>query len=295
MFLQFKRLGFVFLFSVCVFYVDYLFYVHSCRFCFSNLYPPLDLVDLSQGEEGELDPVIFTQKYRYLAEGRQCFALESEDGLYVMKFFKKNHFNKKKWAKNKGFFRHFRFNEHDKSKLWRTQLIQTARCFHTAIGSLHQESGLMYSHFHKTSFFKEPLKVRALFGYQEIDLNETSFVVQRKAEMVVDRLSKCLSRNDTKAAVDSLRELRKLLISRALKGFTDDKQYYQVNYGFIDSRAVQLDVGKLYSFSPSEKNLRLEVDRLTNNLKKWVKKNYRPLYEEFELSLASENDLCESF
>ena len=260
---------------------------NSCKFSPSNLNAALFSEIPPKGELHDVDKDVFAQEYRILGEGRQCFAFLSADDAYVIKFFKKKRINKKRWAKHGYIFRKIYEKRHNTAARWRKFLLQTADSYQLAKQDLSNETGVIYTHFNKTEHFIKPLLIQDGKKTHLIDLNNTSFIVQRKVELTRDRISRLLYEGKTDLAVDALVQLRDLMMSRTSKGITDPRQSYGKNFGFIKQSAVQLDVGKISKDPNLILNPSSEMEKLTANLERWVKKNYPDLYAEFLLKISS--------
>jgi len=273
-------------FSFSALGLDYLYYTNSCRFSPGNLNTALHSEIVARAEEQNIDKNVFAQEYHVLGEGRQCFAFVSADDAYVIKFFKKQRINKKRWAKHGNIFRKIHEKRHNTASRWKKLLLETAECYQLARQDLSDETGVIYTHFNKTEHFIKPLLIKDGKKTHLVDLNNTSFIVQRKVELTRDRISKLLNEGKKDLAVDALIQMRDLMLSRTSKGITDPRQSYGKNFGFIKQSAVQLDVGKISKDPSLALNPNAEMEKLTANLKRWVKKNYPDLYAEFLLKIS---------
>ncbi len=77
------------------------------------------MAPLLNGYSSKIPPPsdLFTQRFTYLAKGGQCYAFISEDGRYILKFFRKN-----------------------------SVLLQTYASAQLAAETLGKETGLLHSH-----------------------------------------------------------------------------------------------------------------------------------------------------
>ena len=161
--MQIQKKTFVLTFSIflaisAVLATNYVWHFLRCSFHPKNLHAPfilekqgtLSLVCIEETES------IFNQKFHFLEEGRECFAFESEDGNFVVKFFKARRMKKGEWFKE-GFLA---FLFHSRSKLlkikeekkreWEKELTDTANRYSIAFQDLPIETGLYLLHFEKT-------------------------------------------------------------------------------------------------------------------------------------------------
>lgn len=227
---------------------------------------------------------ILSQSYAFLGEGAQCYVLASQDGRYVIKFFKPKHIQKKKWLKSTPLFSVFipQAKKDRAQKRWLTKFQTTCHRYLLAFDELREETGLIYLHFQPSKDRFAPLKIAtssdkiALF-----DLNQYTFILQEKGECIPEKIASLLRKGDKNAALKSLLQLKQLLKTRAQKRYTDVRQCFSINYAFTATRAIQIDVGKI------TKDLHLdvenEVNRVTNHLIHWTTRHFPELVSDLYL------------
>lgn len=242
----------------------YLNYCYSCQFKPKNIHGPLGLNEQNCGSIPDLK-----EPFTYLGEGRECYAFVSGDGRTVIKFFKSHHIKRKYWLKETK--RWIQANQPE----WDSELGTTARRYLMAYRLIPEESGILMLHFNQTQDLHQKIRVHKFPFSYEIDLDKVPFILQEKAEPTADRIDSLLAKGDEEEAIQHILMLRQLLIERAKKGVTDQRQCFRVNYGFGKRSALQIDVGKI---EPLEGPVEDEIQRVLSNLCKWVEKNYPQLY-----------------
>jgi len=212
------------------------------------------------------------QPYRYLGSGSQSFAFLSEDGQYVLKFFKLK----------TGYWR--------LPSLSRSQRRQES--FITAFNSclIHastfkNESGVLYCHL-KASKHNLPTvtlidRNRRLLS---LDLSTLPFVLQKYAEPVDQRLLRYKMANDRKSAEQTIDQLFGLLLKRYHLGLSDRDPNLITNFGFIDDQVVSIDVGGLVK---NRQNLKTyfydhEILKAKNKCNRWLFKHHPELVDHVE-------------
>ncbi len=93
----------------------------------------------------------------------------------------------------------------------------------------------------------------------QIDLSKHPFIVQKKATIAPEYAKE--------HPEDARRALKELFQTRLDRGFSDPRQTLSTNYGFIDGRAIQLDVGKIERF---EGDVEVEMAQIADRVDKWI-------------------------
>ncbi len=167
---------------------------------------------------------IFKQPFHYLATGVQSFAFVSQDGKYVLKFFK-TPFTEKRQRK----------------------LIQTLTAYHLAYKEFPEDTGLLFIHLTPTHHLQKTVMVIDPAGKQHlIDLDKAPFVVQEKADLIFDRFKKLVMKQDSQGLKRSVTAVLNLVQRRLDRGFTDDDKAVTHNYGFVGDRPIHFDIGRLH-------------------------------------------------
>ena len=193
------------------------------------------------------------QEYSYLAEGDQSYVFLSQDKKYVLKFFKKR--GKRSQQILTSFLPVFQ----RKQKKWKRQLSSCYKSYELAYEKIREETALLGLHFKKTTSF--PKCVLAYEGKKEvIDLNLFSFVLQRKADDFLETF-----RKDPASAKRAMEEL---LESRARRGIRDQVGgfVFNLNYGFIEGKAVLFDLGRICYDEAVFQNPEEEIAKMQDRL-----------------------------
>jgi hypothetical protein len=202
---------------------------------------------------------LLRQPFHFLGDGAQIYAFESEDRQYVIKFFKKKHLEPKWWMHALSpFFQH-------QIKRKEKQLSEIFTSCKIAYEKLPLQTGVVYLHLNPTPSLIQPLSVTDQHGKRHlIPLDRCSFIVQRKAELIYERLK----RLEKKEQHDALEAIASLIRSRCAEGIGDRDQGVRNNYGFLDDQAVQIDIGSLYRDesvkTPSA--IHLELERILSKI-----------------------------
>jgi hypothetical protein len=211
--------------------------------------------------EPDLDQVerILHQKFKFLAVGSQSYAFASEDGKYVLKFFRMKHLIP----------RITDFFNPDQVEYRKDTLLSVFDAYKLAYEELREDAGLIYIHLNKTDHLKTDVQVVDWLGRTHtIDLDQTEFVIQERAELIFTNLKKLLIKGDRQTVEKRVGSILELVQRQIDKGITDHDKAVKHNYGFIGDRAVHLDIGRIYK----EKKPR-DYNRIEERINKWVTEN----------------------
>jgi len=191
---------------------------------------------------------IFDQPLSFLGSGVQFYAFESSDGQYVVKFVKHNRhrpdtiFGLKKEAQKR-----------------RIDAILSS-C-HIAATTLSKETGVVYAHLNQTPTWNTTALLKDKIGIvHPVPLGQTEFVIQKKA-------IPCKTYFDTHSFDLATAQVLELIQTRANHNIAQLDDHFERNIGFIDGKAIDIDVG---SFQAGKDSSAQEKDLL----RKWIKKEY---------------------
>ena len=196
----------------------------------------------------------FSQRYCYCGKGAQVIAFQSQDGHYVLKLFRAKH---KKSFRFRKPLRWFKKETPISRQKWKEKFEDTKRRYLMAFEHLQEESGLIFLHFEKT---KDPLFVT--IDGRKMDLASYPFILQKKAT-----LAPCYLKANPEKKEEIIQQLRTFFKTRLDKGFSDPRQALSINYGFIDNRPIQIDVGKIEPFEGDKKE---ELRRIYSHIDEWI-------------------------
>lgn len=220
------------------------------------------------------------QPYSYLESGSQSYVFISEDNNYVLKFFKH-----KRWRMNP-FYEKLPLPKTlaEKRERWKRKKKETvASTFGSckiAYTVFKNETGVIFVHLNKNHPFNHTIILKDRIGLKHhIQLGDVEFVVQKKAIPTGEYLLSLKKEGKTKEAKEALRKLLAFTEMRAKKGFSDKDPHLIRNFGFIDGKAVELDIGGFHR--DPKKNLEYfynhELKKIHSKLLPWLHENYPEL------------------
>ncbi|SRR5581483_5523019 len=231
---------------------------------------------LATEQERAFTEKLFEQKFHYLGRGLQSFVFESEDGHYVLKLFN-NRYQEK--------IALFSFLSHfpglgrwacKRSHYFQEKLSKTFNSYAIAFDEMQDKTGLLYIHLSPTSNLPQRLQLLdPLFICHELNPNEIGFLIQKKAELVYPALKKYLNSKDIDGAKRALSSLIELFFWKWRHAIADNDPLIRTNYGFVEGKAIQIDVGPLSKMAAAqsfEENHK-QIEKITASLKFWLTEN----------------------
>jgi hypothetical protein len=225
---------------------------------------------------------LLDQRYTFLGRGGQCYAFESADGTSVLKLFKAHHMRPYPWL-DKLPLPPFLSQLRSKLNLARQKRLEVifGSCA-LAFNEFREETGLLFIHLNKTTHLKKQLTVVDKLGIAHtLDLDQTEFALQKKAELTLPTLSRLIKENQLQRAKACIDSLLKLIVTRSQKGIADRDPIIKRNFGFINDQAVEIDIGS-YSKNDDLKKpyaTSRELFFQTHKLKTWLKKHHPELLD----------------
>jgi len=189
---------------------------------------------------------VFTQRFKYLSCGGQSFVFVSENNKYVIKFFKHRHFRKPySFLLNiplPGILELSRLCKLNKA-LFKLQRDFTS--YKIAYEELQEETGLIYLHLNKGTNLNRSINIIDKIGIEhQIDLDNIEFIVQRRAQLLYPHINELMEKGDISGAKQALHAILDAIVIRCKKGIFDEDPRIHNNLGFIDKKAIFIDIGR---------------------------------------------------
>jgi len=235
---------------------------------------------------------LLNQSFCFFGSGGTSFVFLGEDGKTILKLFKHQHLLQKNPLLRitlPGIMDGMRINK-ILSKQRKNSHKHQSFFFNSCrlACELKEETGLIYLCLQPNSHFAEPIKLIDSWGFiHRIDLCKTEFAIQKRADLFfpyLENLLKLGRKKEIKLAIDAL--IRQIQ-TRCRKGIGDRDPNLLINFGFIEGKAIEFDLGS-YFLKPSLQNPLAEARELffsTQLLQKWLKKHCPELLDYFLASI----------
>lgn len=193
---------------------------------------------------GELDAMM-NQPYTYLGSGNHTYAFGSEDGHYVIKFFKQKHMKTHTWVDvlpipaKRIFYPMGKIDRRIKER------EESFTSYKIAFEELPEETGILYLHLNKTKHLKIPLTLIDQNGESfTLDLDSMEFLVQKRADLAFQYLQKLYKEGQVEEAEQAIVSLLDVVAKRSQKGIYDKDLQLFKNFGFSRGQAMEIDIGE---------------------------------------------------
>lgn len=287
--IQKNKIIFSILCVIFVFVITRFYYFITDDFRLSNIYykypfetpwtsPPLTVPEIEQVLQ------ILNQKFTYLGKGAQCYAFQSADKKYVLKFFKFKHLKPNILIDHLPDIYPFK-NYKDKCiARKKRKLIGVFSSYDLAFKEIPQTSHLSYIHLIPTTFLNQSVTLIDKIGFQrKVDLDTVFFLLQPMGETFGSRLHTFLQNNNINAARECINQILQMYLLEYQQGIYDHDHGVMQNTGFFENQAFHLDVGKVI------KNDQMKEMRYAKNdfkqviwkIHQWISKNFPLLSMEF--------------
>ena len=239
---------------------------------------------LTQEEQGELKEAL-SQSYHYFGCGGQAYAFFSNDGKYVIKFFKQRLF-KKNWFLNHVPLPFFLHRYRSKRNFARSdKLRRDFFSYRVSFDNLQEMTAVIYCHLNQTESLNTKLEITDSLNIQHrLDLDQFDFIVQRRAEKVYDQIDKWIATGNKTSAEQGIGAVLSLISERAKQGYRDRDPNIRTNCGFIGDQAVKIDVGRFVKEDSMKtpKRHNEALIRITGPFEQWIREHHPALIDSFE-------------
>lgn len=194
---------------------------------------------------------VSSETFSFLGSGRECYAFVSEDGELVIKFFKQNHMKPPSILIHLPLPRDVKLlclEKLNRRTFYRHRLFSS---YQLAYNYLRKETGLLFLHLNKSRQLKRKLHLKDLSGeIQILDMDETEFIIQKRAFSIFEYLQDLMKQNDIEASKAVITSILDLIEARGQLGIEDDDTNCERNLGLIEGQAIQIDLGNFHLALP---------------------------------------------
>lgn len=292
-----KKFGFrLFILSLVIlslYALGRLYYRVTGGFMVSNItsdfsfQPQWETRPLSMNEQKEVNQAL-DQSYHYLGKGCQSYVFGSEDGKYVIKFFKYQRYRLQPWL---AYFPPLpavvKYRQEKMEKKW-NKLDGFVKSWKIAFENLKDETGLIFIHLNKTDHLQRQMILYDKMGQKhEINLDQMEFCVQCQAHMLCGTLLEQKENGDLETSKQLIHQLLNTILSEYARGLADNDHALMQNTGVAQGKPIHIDVGQ-FVFNEDVKQpavFHQELFTKTYKFKLWLRDNYPELGDYLEQEL----------
>ncbi len=231
--------------------------------------PPLS------SEQRREQEIILSQPFHYLARGGQSFVFLSQDGKYVLKFFRDRF--APTWLLELPLPAALENAVLKKKDLRLKKLKRDLSSYLLAFDELKEETGLLFMHIKPEEKRELSVSVIDKLGIlHTLDLNRYIFLVQKRATPLYPYIEEKMAQNDLEGAKKALTQMVEIFIQRCKKGIFDEDPRLHKNLGFIAGKAIFIDGGRFKKDLARKRPEIYKQDLLstTSRLKVWLEQKY---------------------
>lgn len=256
----------------------------------SNLAPESkwEMPALAAFEREEAEKAL-DQPYHYLGKGCQAYVFASEDGNYVVKFFKYQRFRPQAWINLFSFIPAVEQYQLDKTQEKKEKLEKVFTSWKIAFETLRNETGVIYVHLNKGNDWKKSLTIRDKLGLMhQVDLDQTEFMLQRRAVMLKPAIDTLMAQKKNEEAELIIDRLLTMLLLEYARGYADNDHALMQNTGVLNGHPIHIDIGQFIHNDSvkAPKVFKQELYDKTYDFHKWLKKHYPELGDHLEARLV---------
>jgi hypothetical protein len=288
-----SRLLFLSLFVLSLYGLGRLYFYVTAGFSVANItsdftfQPQWEVRPLLEAEQVEFARAV-DQPYYYLGKGCQSYVFASQDGEYVIKFFKYQRYRLQPW------FAYFpplpaivKYRQEKLEKKWK-KLDGFVQSWKVAFENLKEETGLVFVHLNKTNHLRKQLTIYDKLGQSHsVDLDQMEFCIQRRARLLCETLLDYKNKGNLAGAQQLIHDLLNLIVSEYARGLADNDHALMQNTGVAKGKPVHIDVGQ-FVFNEAVKQpavFHQELFTKTYKFKLWLRDHYPELAEYLEAEL----------
>lgn len=206
--------------------------------------PHLEMQDLEEKTLSSIETLL-KQKFIFLDNGGQSWVFISEDGQYVIKFFKFSFtwYDLFKRLPLPTFLESYRPQMTQKQIGKRKRLLNG---YALAYNKMREESLLVATFLNGKHAGQTTVRIRDKIGIEHcLDVKDKPFVIQRTGVSLIQHLAPLMKEGRNQEAQEALCSVLNLIAHRCEQGLKDEDNRLFCNLGFIGKQAVYLDAGAI--------------------------------------------------
>lgn len=236
--------------------------------------PRFDTHSLSLIEKEQIGKIL-EQNFYYLGKGCQSYVFASEDGQYVIKFFKYQRFRPQFWLNYLTFIPGVDSYLLQKVEKKRQKLESVFTSWKIAYEHLQKETGVVFIHLNKSSHLKAPLHIYDKMGFLHVLSSDNfEFLIQKKAKMICANLKEMRSKGKLEERRKIIDNLLNMFVDEYRRGFADNDHALMQNTGVLNGYPIHIDVGQFVT-NKKVQNPEIyhqEIFNKTWKFRKWLEK-----------------------
>lgn len=243
--------------------------------------------DIKTHDKNAVDAIL-QQPFSYLGKGCQSYVFASQDGRYVLKFFKYQRFKPQEWLRYLTFLPGMEEYRQRKIEKKRQKLEGVFTSWKIAYENLSPETGVVYVHLNKTRDLPNNFTFYDKMGWQhQLALGDYEFLLQKRAKLLCPTLDEWMSQGRVAEAEQLLDRLIQMIRSEYQRGYADNDHALMQNTGVLDGQPVHIDVGQFVHNNRVKESVvfNQELFNKTWKFRKWLEQHHPQLARHLETLL----------
>lgn len=245
-------------------------------------------VSAPSSQEKEEMQKILSQRFTFLGDGGQGYSFLSEDGQYVLKFFKLHHMRVPSVLINLPLFGPLKKAKQDFITYRQKNHEKIFGSCKIAYEELKEETGLIYLHLNRTQQEHPTVLVVDPIGIAHpVALDKTAFALQKKAHMAFRQVRQDMLSKDERAVKAIIENFVFFVATRCQRGVEDLDAGFKRNYGMVKDTLIEIDIGSFCKNDALKGSLRMkeEILKKTEGLRRSLAARYPEMLPYFEKTL----------
>ena len=241
-------------------------------------------------EEQKTVSQILSQSFHYLGKGCQSYVFESEDGKYVIKFFKYQRYRPKFWLDFLTFIGPIEKIRERSAEKKRHRIEGLFTSWKIGYDQLRHETGLVYVHLNKGDTLNQQISIFDKMGFQHtLDADKMEFLIQKKAKMLCATIDELMAKGQQHEAEILLSRLVKMIVGEYNSGYADNDHALMQNTGVYEGTPIHVDVGQ-FVYDERMKNPEISHQEIFNKMYKfrvWLQQTHAELIPHLDKELTA--------
>lgn len=230
---------------------------------------------LTSTQQQELEAIL-NQKFRYLGKGAQSYVFASDDGKYVIKFFKFKHLRPSWFVDMLPDVSLFSQFKQKVSARKARKLFGVFNGYKLAYDKEKADSGLIFIQLNPSHKEKVITVVDKIGFDRHVDLGAVPYIVQEKGKTLRLVFGDLIEKGDMETLKKRIVQIFNLYLAEYRQGINDHDHGVMHNAGFVGDRPIHLDVGKIHAEESMKQPATYQEDLLlvAAKMDQWLQENY---------------------
>ncbi|MBI5274255.1 MAG: hypothetical protein HY860_04290 [Chlamydiales bacterium] len=232
---------------------------------------------------------LLDQPYTLMKTGGQNYAFLSKDSQYVLKVTKHKRMRIPIWMSPLPLPAKLDEKREVKIAKKKRTFDSTFNSYMIASEYFKEFNGIVYLHLNKTDYLHQTLTLVDKIGIAHpVNVDDYEFILQKRGILTYPYIDQLMIDNNVEKAQDAIKQVLRFFAYRISLNIEDHDISFGSNFGFLNDRPFQLDLGSL-RFNESFANFdffEYKLHESCSELKEWLERNHPMLVPTYEKTIA---------